>query len=101
MRTKESEAAEKNFQKAVDLNPQAMNAQLALGSYYQSRNRLADAEKQFQHASEVDPKSADPRAALARLYMAEGKRTEAEVFIKQVKHDLLANSAPYRMLRAH
>src|SRR5207237_5509197 len=59
---------------------------------------LADAKTQFQHASELDPKRPDPRAALARLYMAEGKRTEAEVFLKQVKHDLPENSAAYRML---
>ena len=39
MRVNQPDAAETNFKKAVELNPKAMNAQLALGSYYQSRNR--------------------------------------------------------------
>jgi tetratricopeptide (TPR) repeat protein len=75
-----------------------MSAQLALGSFYQSRNRLAEAEQQFQHAIQVDPKDPEPRAAYVRLLMAESKKKDAEAFLKQVKNDFPDSSEGYRML---
>jgi cellulose synthase operon protein C len=90
--------AEGNFKKAAELDPKATNAQLALGSYYQSRNRLPEAEQQFKHAVEVAPKDAGPREALVRLYMIEGKKDEAESLLKQTKIDLGDSSEGYRML---
>jgi len=90
--------AEANFIKAAETGPKAMNAQLALGVFYQSRNRLPEAEQQFRHAIVVDPKDPDPRAAYVRLLMAEGKKGEIESFLKQTKKDLSDNSAGYRML---
>jgi len=44
------EQAEINFKKAADLGPKVMNAQLALGGFYQARNRMPEAEQQFKHA---------------------------------------------------
>jgi len=75
-----------------------MNAQLALGGFYQSRNRLPEAEQQFKHAIEVDPKDPAPRAALVRLLMQEGKRVETESFLRQTKKDIPDNPEGYRML---
>ena len=75
-----------------------MNAQLALGTFYQSRNRMPEAEQQFKHAIELAPKDPTPREALVRLYMAEGKKTDAESVLKQTKSDLSDNSEGYRML---
>jgi tetratricopeptide (TPR) repeat protein len=75
-----------------------MNAQLALGGFYQTRGRLPEAEEQFKHAISIDPKSPDPRSALVRLYMLQGKKSEAESFLKQSKQDLSENPAGYRML---
>jgi len=80
------------------VNPQAAQAQLALGGYYQSRSRFAEAEQQFRHAMDLDPKDPDPPAALARLYIAQGKKAEAEAFLKQVKPQFPDNSTGYRML---
>ncbi len=51
-----------------------MNAELLLGGFYQSRNRLPEAEQQYRHAIEVDPKNPGARAALVRLLMQEGKK---------------------------
>ena len=90
--------AEANFKKATEVDPKAMNAQLALGGFYQSRNRLPDAERQYKHAIEIDPKNPDPRAALVRLLMQEGKKDEIEAFLKQTKKDLSDNPEGYRML---
>jgi tetratricopeptide (TPR) repeat protein len=90
--------AEANFKKAAETGPQAMNAQLALGGFYQSRNRLPEAEQQFKHAIDVDLKDPAPRAAYVRLLMAQGKKAETEAFLKQTKNDLADNSEGYRML---
>jgi tetratricopeptide (TPR) repeat protein len=90
--------AEINFKKAADLGPKAMNAQLALGGFYQSQNRPEEAERQFKHAIDVDPKDPAPRAALVRLMMTEGKKAEIENFLRQTKNDLADDSEGYRML---
>ncbi len=91
------EQAEANFKKAAE-DPTAMNAQLALGGFYQARNRLPEAEQQFRHAIAVAPKDPGPRSALVRLLMQEGKTAEIETFLQQTKKDLPDNSDGYRML---
>ena len=98
LRSNLSAPAEVNFKKAADLGPTAMNAQLALGGFYQSQNRLGEAEQQLKHAIDVDRKDPAPRAALVRLMMAEGKKEEIENFLKQTKNDLADDSEGYRML---
>ncbi|HEY2115095.1 MAG TPA: tetratricopeptide repeat protein, partial [Candidatus Angelobacter sp.] len=98
LRAKLPDQAEINFKKAAEIGPKVMNAQLALGGFYQSRNRIAEAEQQFKHAIDVDPKDPVPRAAYARLLMTAGKKTEVEAFLRQTKNDLRDNSEGYRML---
>jgi tetratricopeptide (TPR) repeat protein len=98
LRTDQPDQAEANFKKATEVNPKAMNAQMALGGFYQTRNRLPEAEQQFRHAIDVDPKSTAPRAALVRVLMQEGKKPEAEAFLRQTKKDLSDNREGYRML---
>src|ERR1700683_3641861 len=98
LRSNLPEQAEVNFKKAAEFGPQAMNAQLALGGFYQSRNRMPEAEQQFKHAISVGPKDPAPREALVRLYMVEGKKAEIEGFLKQTKSDLSDNPDGYCML---
>ena len=90
--------AEANFKKATEVDAKAMNAQLALGGFYQTRSRFPEAEQQFKHAIDVDPKNPAPRAAYVRLLMQEGKRADAESFLRQTKKDLPDNREGYRML---
>ncbi len=90
--------AEGSFKKAAQLGPKDVNAQLALGGFYQSRGRMAEAEQQVKHAIEIDPKDPSPRADYARLLMAEGKRSDAENFLRQTKSDMPDSSEGYRML---
>jgi tetratricopeptide (TPR) repeat protein len=97
-RAKLPDQAEINFKKAADLGPNVMNAQLALGRFYVSRNRLPEAEQQFKHAISVDPKDPAPRTDYVRLLMTEGKKPEVEAFLRQTKSDLPDNSEGYRML---
>jgi tetratricopeptide (TPR) repeat protein len=95
---KQPDLAEISFKKAAELGPKSVNAQLALGAFYMSRNRLPEAEQQFKHAIDVDPKDPAPRADYVRLLMAQGKKDQAEAFLKQTKKDLSDNSEGYRML---
>jgi tetratricopeptide (TPR) repeat protein len=98
LRSNLPDQAEANFKKAVETGPKAMNAQLALGGFYQSRNRMPEAEQQFKHAIQVDPKDPAPRAAYVRLLMAEDKKSEVEAFLKQTKSDMPDTPEGYRML---
>jgi len=75
-----------------------MNAQLALGAFYMSRGRIAEAEQQFKHSIDVDPKDPAPRADYVRLLMTEGRKADAEAFLRQTKSALPDNSEGYRML---
>jgi cellulose synthase operon protein C len=90
--------AEASLKKAAETDPKSMNAQLALGGFYQSHNRLADAEQQFRHAVDVDPKSPAPRAALVRVLIQESKRDGIESFLRQTKKDMPDIPDGYRML---
>ncbi|HZZ15997.1 MAG TPA: tetratricopeptide repeat protein, partial [Candidatus Sulfotelmatobacter sp.] len=90
--------AEANFKKAAVVGPKNVNAQSALGLFYQSRNRLPEAEQQFKHAIEVDPKDPSPRASYVRLLMSQGKKSDAEAYLTQTKKDFPDNSEGYRML---
>jgi cellulose synthase operon protein C len=92
------EQAETNFKRAAELGPKDINTQLALGVFYQSHNRMAEAEQQFKHAIQVDSVDPTPRADYVRLLMVEGKKQEAEAFLKQGKNDFPDNSEGYRML---
>ena len=98
LRSNQPDQAEVNFKKATETDPKAMNAQLALGGFYQGRNRLPEAEQQFKHAIDLDPRNPSPRAALVRLLMLEGKKDEAESFLRQTKKDLSDSPEGYRML---
>ena len=97
-RNTDPDQAEANLKKAAAVDPKSMNAQMLLGGFYQSRNRLPEAEQQYRRAIEVDPKSADARAALVRLLVQEGKKGEVEAFLQQTKKDIPDNSEAYRML---
>lgn len=90
--------AEGNLKKAAETDPKSMNAQLALGGFYQSHNRLAEAEQQFRHAVGVDPRSPAPRAALVRVLIQQNKREGIESFLRQTKKDVPDVPEDYRML---
>lgn len=99
LRSKLPDQAEISLKQAVSVDPKSMNAQLALGSFYQAHNRLPEAEQQFRHAAvEVDPKNPSPRAALVRVLMLEGEREQAESFLRLTKKDLPDTSEAYSML---
>lgn len=98
MRLDLPDQAEINFNKAAEMDPKALKPQLALGEFYQSRNRFPDAERLFRHAIQISPKDPEPRTALVRLLLQENNTNEAEAFLKQSKADLYDIPEGYRML---
>ena len=98
LRSNQPEQAKADFIKATEVDPKALNPQLALGGFYQSHGLLPEAEQQFRQAIAVDPKSVTARGALVRLLMQEGKKDETESFLRQTKLDLPTTSEAYRML---
>ena len=83
--------AEASFKKALEVDPKSMNAQLALGGFYQSRNRIPEASKCSSSTRSSCPEDPAPRAALVRLLMYEGKTIETESLALQTKKDLSDN----------
>jgi len=98
MKADQSDAAEASFIKAAELNPKAADVQMALGSFYQSHQKMMDAQQHFEQAIADDRENPGPRAALAQLYIGLGKKDQAEELLKNVKSDFPENSTGYRML---
>ena len=49
----QNDAAEASFKKATELDPKSINAQKALGSFYERRGRYAEAEQQYRHVWQI------------------------------------------------
>ncbi|HLH39381.1 MAG TPA: tetratricopeptide repeat protein [Bryobacteraceae bacterium] len=58
--------AEKDFQKAMDLDPKLAEAHLWMGLALRKQNRNAEARKEFQRALELNPASAFTKEQLAK-----------------------------------
>ena len=97
LRSNLTDDAETSFNKAVDVSPGDLSAQMALAGFYRDRNRLSEAEAIFRKAIK-DSKNPGPFSGLAQLLMQEGRKKETEELLKQAKKDLPNNSEGYRML---
>ena len=91
-------AVEPTLLKAISVDPSFLPARLALGHFYQTHQRWAEAETQFRAAIASKPGLPAPRAGLASLYLAEGKKSEAEQTLNEAKAALANDPAGYRML---
>ena len=74
--------AEDAFKEAVAINPTAIAARLALGGFYWSLRRPADAETQFKAALANDPQHPLANRALAVFYISAGRPSEAEPYLR-------------------
>jgi len=98
LKNNQADGPEINLQKAIQRDQKFIKARLALGSYYESKQRLAEAEQQYLQAIDLDRRDPAYRLVLAHLYVAEGRKAEAEDFLRQSKADFPDNSIGYRML---
>ena len=89
---KKFDAAEAEFRKVLELNPQNSSALNYLGYMLADRNvRLADALGMIQKALTLEPNNGAYLDSLGWVYFRQGKLTEAEDSLKQalgrVSHD--------------
>ena len=75
MTDKKWPAAQKNFERAVEIYPEYAAAWTDLGEVWKAQSKPDEARKAWQRALEVDPKYVKPYVQLARLDLEE-KRTE-------------------------
>src|SRR6202041_3465805 len=69
--------AESNFKKAAEVAPKAMRAQLALGGFYQSRNRFPEAETLLKETKAALPNDSEGYRMLGDFYFATGDLDKA------------------------
>lgn len=90
--------AEAEFRKAIELEPQNVNAHHWYAQLLMTASRFPEAEQQMQAALDVDPRSPILRANLGWLYEYEGKFPQA---VEQVRTVLAENpnflSAHYKL----
>ena len=83
MSQKDMAGAEEVLKKMADASPGKVEPVLALGVFYISVRRPADAEQQLRRALEIDPKSGLALVSLAGMKLRAGLRDEAEQLYKQ------------------
>lgn len=71
------ESAARNFRKAVELNPENIDARLSLGVAWMSQNKLVEAEAEFRKVIELSPDSGAAYSNLGNALARQGKLQEA------------------------
>jgi tetratricopeptide (TPR) repeat protein len=76
--------AEKYFNQALALNPNASVAHLAFADFLYTNQRLDEAEAQLKQAVEVEPENRIALAAIARFYESRRNLAEAEKYLARL-----------------
>ena len=80
LRFEEREGKAKNaiqaYQRAIEMNPEAIGAFINLGTIYFNARNLTQAERYYQRATGVDPEYALAHFDLANLYDERGDRIQ-------------------------
>jgi tetratricopeptide (TPR) repeat protein len=72
-----------HFEKAVEIYPVFLEAQLALGTALMDVQKWSEAERALRQALEIDPKTANALFALGEIYFRQSKNAEAETAFQQ------------------
>lgn len=67
-----------HLEKAVELSPNFLEAQLLLGTAYVEKHKLDKAERTLLRAIEINPKVAEPQIALGEVYRQQKRYQDAE-----------------------
>jgi Tfp pilus assembly protein PilF len=66
------------LEKAIELSPNFLEAQLLLGTAYVEKHELDKAERTLLRAIEINPKVAEPQIALGEVYRQQKRHQDAE-----------------------
>ena len=67
-----------HLEKAIELSPNFLEAQLLLGTAYVEKHELDKAERTLLRAIEINPKVAEPQIALGEVYRQQKRHQDAE-----------------------
>jgi tetratricopeptide (TPR) repeat protein len=84
MRSGQSAEAEAAYREAIALDPNSVDAQLALASFLWTSGRQDEAEQTLKHALSIDPKNLLANRMLGVLYIATNRADQAEQPLKAV-----------------
>jgi tetratricopeptide (TPR) repeat protein len=77
MRACEMASAERNYKKALELNPSADEIQANLGALYLHAEKIADARRRFQDALAANPRNDKALSGLGSCFLALGDKRNA------------------------
>lgn len=99
-RAKKSEEAERNFKKALEINPSADEIRANLGTLYLQSNRVAEAKRHFRDAIASNPKNHQALAGVGSCYLAEGdKKTAHDYFAQSLELELNNPTAIFYLVK--
>ncbi|MHC9543739.1 MAG: tetratricopeptide repeat protein [Vulcanimicrobiota bacterium] len=81
---KQFEDSLENLQKAVDIDPNMVDAHIQLGRTYAMLGKLKEGESEFRKAVEIDPASADGYFYLGNMCLINGSIGEAQMDYEKV-----------------
>lgn len=97
----DSASAERDYKKAVDLDPKSLAPRLQLAAFYARQRQFDEAKQQANQAIQMDPKSPQAREALIRIELAAGQPAEAEKTAQEAQQALKDNPRGYAILAAY
>lgn len=77
-------AAEKQFKRTLELQPDALVAHCGLGAALKEMGRFNEAEQAFQSALKLKPDHVDVQLELAGIFLLQGKTEEAENLLQAI-----------------
>jgi len=82
------EKAEKEYQKAIEINPEYSSTHCCLGNILKISGREAEAKQAYRKAIELDPKFSPAHYNLGDLFQNSGRNTEAvQAYRKAIKYN--------------
>ncbi len=89
-------AAAADYQKALELSPDAPDIAFGLGTVYLEKGDFAEAEKEFRQCLEKVPDSSWVKLRIALALAAQSKKNEADEILKDVDPSKLASPSEWQ-----
>jgi tetratricopeptide (TPR) repeat protein len=100
MRANEMASAEKNYKKALEVDPSADEIQANLGALYLHAEKFTDAKRRFQDAFAANPKNDKALAGLGSCLLATGdKRGAHDLFAQALAINLQNSQAIFHLVK--
>ena len=92
---KQPERLEDLYRKAVEARPASYEAQIALGNYYGSQKKIAEAEAAARRAVEIEPSRVGGYNLLASVFASQARWKELETLLGESGRNVADNLSPF------